>query len=331
MSVASLATLLVSDSSAVELLDASGRDDDAVLALNIAYAADGAVVDVAPNAKLDRPVLVVALRAASGPAAVTARNVVRIGEGAEASVIEAFVKLPTAAKDYQLNTATKVIVGTGAKFSHIKCTLEAGGGVHLANWLVELGPDADYRGFHFTAGTAVARNQIGVRFAGTGGAIDLSGAFLARGGEHIDTTLVVDHAVPQCISRELFKGVLDDHARGIFQGKVIVRPDAQKTDGKQMAQVLMLSPDTEFDSKPELEIYADDVVCGHGSTSVDLNGDLLFYCQSRGIPKDIARALLIESFVGEALEKVESEDVREALVELARTWLHGAAPAEGSP
>jgi Fe-S cluster assembly protein SufD len=135
--------------------------------------------------------------------------------------------------------------------------------------------------------------------------------------------------VPQCTSRELFKGVLDDHARGVFQGKVIVRPDAQKTDGKQMAQVLMLSPDTEFDSKPELEIYADDVVCGHGSTSADLNEDLLFYCQSRGIPEAQARALLIESFIGEALEKVKREDVREALAQLARSWLHKSAPAKG--
>ena len=136
--------------------------------------------------------------------------------------------------------------------------------------------------------------------------------------------------MPQCTSRELFKGVLDGHARGVFQGKVIVRPDAQKTDGKQMAQVLMLSPDTEFDSKPELEIYADDVVCGHGSTSADLDEDLLFYCQSRGIPEAQARALLIESFIGEALEKVEREDVRDALTELARSWLHAVAPAKGT-
>ena len=104
-------------------------------------------------------------------------------------------------------------------------------------------------------------------------------------------------------SRELFKGVLADRGRGVFQGKVIVRPDAQKTDGKQMAQVLMLSPDAEFDSKPELEIYADDVVCGHGSTSADLDADLLFYCRSRGIPLEEARALMIESFVGEALTR----------------------------
>ncbi|WP_291006535.1 Fe-S cluster assembly protein SufD [Hyphomicrobium sp.] len=329
VSVASLATLLKSDTSAAELLDTSGRDDDAVLALNTAYAADGAVIDITPEARLDRPLLIVSLRAAEAPGFVATRNVVRVGEGAEASLIEAFVTLPTAANDFQLNTATKVIVGKGAKLAHFKCTLEAGGGVHLANWLVELGPDADYRGFHFTSGTALARNQIGVSFAGTGGNLDLSGAFLGRGGEHIDTTLLVDHAVPGCTSRELFKGVLDGHARGIFQGKVIVRPDAQKTDGKQMAQVLMLSPDCEFDSKPELEIYADDVVCGHGSTSADLDEDLLFYCRARGIPEQQARALLIESFIGEALEKVECEDLRAALTELARAWLHETAPAKG--
>jgi Fe-S cluster assembly protein SufD len=329
VSVASLATLLSSDTSAAELLDTSGRDDDAVLALNTAYAADGAVIDIAPEAKLDRPVLVVALRATADPSFVATRNVVRVGEGAEAQIIEAHVTLPKAAKDFQLNAATKVIVGKGAKLAHIKCTLEKGGGTHLANWLVELGPDADYRGFHFTSGTGLARNQIGVNFAGTGSNLDLSGAFLGRGGEHIDTTLVVDHAVPQCTSRELFKGVLDNHARGVFQGKVIVRPDAQKTDGKQMAQVLMLSPDTEFDSKPELEIYADDVVCGHGSTSADLDEDMLFYCRARGIPEVVARALLLESFIGEALGKVEHEELREAWSALARDWLHAVEPAKG--
>lgn len=321
VTVASLATLLDSDTSAVELLDVSGRDDDAVLALNTAYAADGAVVDIAPLATLEKPVLLVFVRASETPAFVAARNVVRVGEGAIASVIEAHVTLPKAAKDFQLNAATKVIVGKGAKLSHVKIALETGGGVHLSNWLTELGPDADYAGFHFTSGTGLARNQVGVVFAGDGAKIDISGAFLARHGEHIDTTLVVDHAVPQCISRELFKGVLEDHARGIFQGKVIVRPDAQKTDGKQMAQVLMLSPDCEFDSKPELEIYADDVVCGHGSTSADLDEDLIFYCRARGIPEAEARALLIESFIGEALEKVEHEGLREALGVLAHAWL----------
>ena len=137
----------------------------------------------------------------------------------------------------------------------------------------------------------------------------------------MDSTLVVDHAVPECESRELFKGVLANRGRGIFQGKVIVRRDAQKTDGKQMAQALMLSPDAEFDSKPELEIYADDVVCGHGSTVAEIDDDLMFYCRSRGIPESVARALLVESFIGEALEKVEHDDLREALRTHAMTWL----------
>jgi Fe-S cluster assembly protein SufD len=330
VTVASLATVLNDDEDAAGLLHVGNRDDDAVLALNTAYAGDGAVIDIAANAKLEKPVLIVALRASTEPQFVATRNVVLIGDGAEATIIEASVAMPKAAKDTQLNAATKIVLGNGAVVAHLKCTWEQASGAQLTNWLVDLGTDADYRGFHFTAGAALARNQIGVVFTGTGGKIDLSGAFLARGNEHVDTTLVVDHAVPQCTSRELFKGVLDGHARGVFQGKVIVRPDAQKTDGKQMAQVLMLSPDTEFDSKPELEIYADDVVCGHGSTSADLNEDLLFYCQARGIPEAQARSLLIESFIGEALEKVEREDVREALAELARGWLHQSTPAKGT-
>ncbi len=124
--------------------------------------------------------------------------------------------------------------------------------------------------------------------------------------------------MPGCVSRELFKGVLTDRARGVFQGKVIVRPDAQKSDGKQMAQALMLSADAEFDSKPELEIYADDVICGHGSTAAELDEDLLFYMRTRGIPLEEARALLIESFIGEAIDKVEDERVREAFSSLAK-------------
>ena len=127
--------------------------------------------------------------------------------------------------------------------------------------------------------------------------------------------------MPGCESRELFKGVLADRARGVFQGKVIVRPDAQKSDGKQMAQALMLSPDAEFDSKPELEIYADDVVCGHGSTAAEIDEDLLFYMRSRGIPPAEARALLIESFIGEAIDKVEDERLREALSGIAKRRL----------
>ncbi|MBN9352852.1 MAG: SDR family NAD(P)-dependent oxidoreductase [Hyphomicrobium denitrificans] len=194
-----------------------------------------------------------------------------------------------------------------------------------ADWDVVLGADATYRGFQFSSGLGLARNEINVRYAGERGKLDLSGAYMARAHEHVDTTLVVDHAVPNCESRELFKGVLDDHGRGVFQGKIIVRPDAQKTDGKQMAQALMLSEDAEFDSKPELEIFADDVVCGHGTTSAELDADLLFYCRSRGIPEAEARALMIESFIGEAIDKVENPELHTALMAFAVNWLSNAA------
>jgi Fe-S cluster assembly protein SufD len=187
--------------------------------------------------------------------------------------------------------------------------------------MATLGTDAHYRAFQLTAATGLVRNGVFALIQGEGAKIDISGAFLGRGSEHIDTTLIVDHAEPGGESRELFKGVLADRARGVFQGKVIVRPDAQKTDGKQMAQVLLLSPEAEFDSKPELEIFADDVVCGHGSTSGQIDEDLLFYLEARGIPEAEARALLIQAFIGEALERVEHAELRDALSRASAEWL----------
>jgi Fe-S cluster assembly protein SufD len=188
-----------------------------------------------------------------------------------------------------------------------------------------LAAGSNYRAFQLTAATGLVRNSVALTFRGEDAKADISGCFLGREAEHIDTTLVIDHAAAACESRELFKGVLADKARGVFQGKVIVRPAAQKTDGKQMAQVLMLSEDAEFDSKPELEINADDVVCGHGSTCADIDEDLLFYFRARGIAAEEARALLIESFIGEAIDKVADEVLRPALMAMARRRLAGMA------
>ena len=300
------------------------REDDALAALNTAFATDGAVVRVADGAEIDRPVMLVFARAGAAETAVTTRNIVKVGDGAKVTLIEVFVPVAGAANG-QSNAATEIVVGNEAAVTHVKSALDSGNAVHLASCTADIGADASYRAFQLTAGVAVARTDVFVTFKGEGAKLDCSGAFLARGSEHVDTTLVVDHAVPGCESRELYKGVLDDRGRGIFQGKVIVRPDAQKTDGKQMAQVLMLSPDCEFDSKPELEIYADDVVCGHGSTSAEIDPTLIFYCMSRGIPEAQARALLIESFVGEAIEKVEDEPVRDALMAAAAQLLNQRA------
>ncbi len=323
LDVQSLGSLLQAGRGGLDGALDTGRESDAVLALNMAYMTDGAVVRIADGAQLDKPLLLVFLRAGSEPRLAATRNVIRAGKGARATIVEVFVDLPGASPEGQWSTATDMVVGDGAEVAHVKYLADSGKVTHLANWITKLGAGASYKAFQFTAGAGLARNQIAIAFDGEDTKLDLSGAFLGRGKEHVDTTLVVDHAVPGCESRELFKGVLDNSARGVFQGKIIVRPDAQKTDGKQMAQALMLSPDAEFDSKPELEIYADDVVCGHGSTAAQLDDDLLFYCRARGIPLEEARALMTEAFIGEAIDKVEHEGLREALMGRVRAWLAG--------
>jgi Fe-S cluster assembly protein SufD len=290
---------------------------EAVIALNTAFMTDGAVIGIGERARPAKPLLLVFARAGSEGRLVTTRNLVKLASGARATIVEAHVSL-AGAGPMQANTLTEVVVGDAAHLAHLKVTLAGEAASHLGTAMATLGPGAGYRSFQLTAATRLVRNTSCVDLRGEGAKLDMSGLFLGRGAEHIDTTLVVDHAVPQCESRELFKGVLAGRARGVFQGKVIVRPGAQKSDGKQMAQALMLSPEAEFDSKPELEIYADDVVCGHGSTAAELDADMLFYLRSRGIPAEEARALLIEGFIGEALDKIEDETLREALGQLAR-------------
>jgi Fe-S cluster assembly protein SufD len=318
LEVSSLAAALAKSGDG--LIREGAPSQEAVVALNTAFMTDGAILRVAKGAALAKPLLVVFASAGTQAHLVTTRNIVRLDAGARAILLEAHVALSGSGSG-QANSLTEVALGDGAHLTHLECTLAGAGASHLATWLVTLGAETTYRAFQLTAGTGLARNTVFATFKGERAKLDISGLFLGRRAEHIDTTLVVDHAVPACESRELFKGVLAERARGVFQGKVIVRPDAQKSDGKQMAQVLMLSQDAEFDSKPELEIHADDVICGHGSTAAELDEDLLFYLRARGIPMAEARKLLIESFIGEALDRIEDERVREALTRLAQDRL----------
>jgi Fe-S cluster assembly protein SufD len=301
------------------LAQVNPREDDPVLALNAALMTGGAALRIGEGVTLDKPIHLIQLDGKGEPASTVTRNVVAAEPGSSATLLESFASLGI--RDLQRNAATEVRLGEKAALKHVKFQREGEDALHLSTWLVALGADARYDAFQFSTGASLARNQLYARFAGENSAVDISGAFLLRGRQHCDTTLLVEHAVPHCTSRELFKGVLDGEARGIFQGKIIVSPGAQKTDGKQMAGALLLSESAEFDSKPELEIFADDVVCGHGSTSGQIDEDLLFYLEARGIPEAEARALLIQAFVGEALEKVEDEALREALAKTAAGWL----------
>jgi Fe-S cluster assembly protein SufD len=294
---------------------------DPVRDLNTAFATDGIVLTVADGARLGLPIHIVSIVGGEAPVAVATRNLVRIGAGARALVIESHVGFGRPAAERQATTVTELSALTASEVHHVQHVVGGADVTHLARWEVKLAARASYRGFQLTAGAGLARNETHVRFNGPDVRLDLSGLMLGRGADHIDTTLAVDHSTPGCESRELFKAVLDDRARGVFQGKIVVAPEAQKTDGKQMAQALMLSPDAEFDSKPELEIYADDVACGHGSTAAELDTDMLFYLRARGLPLSEARALLIQSFAAEALDKIEDEAVREAMRTVALGWL----------
>jgi Fe-S cluster assembly protein SufD len=306
------------------LLGAGASGHEAVIALNTAFMTDGAVIRIAKGATLEMPLLLVFVRAGREGRLITTRNVIDLGEGARATLIEAHLTLDSAAPG-QANALSKVVLSEGAHLDHVKLTLAGEAASHLATWMVSLDAMTEYRAFQLTAATGLARNNLFATFGGEHARLDVTGCFLGRGSEHIDTTLLIDHMLPGGESRELIKGVLADSSRSVFQGKVVVRPNAQKTDGKQMAQVLMLSQDAEFDSKPELEIHADDVICGHGSTAAEIDRDLLFYLSSRGIPLQEARAMLIESFVGEAIDKVASESLREALGRSAKKRLAALA------
>ena len=295
------------------------RDDDAILVLNTALMTGGAALRIGEGVLLDKPIHLIQLDGKGAPASTVTRNVVVAEAGSFATLVESFGSLGL--RGLQRNTVTELRLAGKAALKHMKFQREGEDALHLSTWLSDIGAEARYDAFQFSTGAALARNQIYARFTGENAALDISGAFLLRGRQHCDTTLLVEHRVPHCLSRELFKAVLNDESRGVFQGKIIVSPGAQKTDGKQMSGALLLSEAAEFDSKPELEIFADDVVCGHGATSGQIDDDLLFYLEARGIPEPQARALLVQAFVGEALEKIENEPLHDALARASAEWL----------
>jgi Fe-S cluster assembly protein SufD len=291
--------------------------DDVAVALNTAFMGDGAVIHIAAGAALARPIHLVFFNAGGEGASVFARSLVVIGKGARAMLVESH----EGSGEYQVNSALELEVGDEAHVDHIKITGAGAGALHVSTLMAAIGAHARFNEFLFTSGAAIVRNQLFVRFAGEGTIAHICGASLLRGREHADTTVIADHAAGGCTSREVFKSVLDDEARGVFQGKIIVRPHAQKTDAKMATHALLLSETAEADNKPELEIFADDVQCGHGATSGDLDEDLLFYLRARGIPAKEAQALLIQAFVGEAVEGIEHAGLRDALMEQVVAWL----------
>jgi Fe-S cluster assembly protein SufD len=293
--------------------------DDPALALNTALAGDGVVITVSPDVTIERPIHLVFVNTSATPAAMVTRSLVVVGGGARATVIETHEGHDRV--DYQVNTLLQLVVGDDARVDHVKITREGNAAIHIATLLANIGARAKFNELGFTIGGAVVRNQLFVLLSGEGTVTNLRGVSLLADRQHADNTLAVDHSAAGCQSREVFKAVVDDEARAVFQGKITVRQQAQKTDAKMMSRALLLSDSAEADGKPELEIFADDVQCGHGATTGALDDQLKFYLMARGIPEKEAEALLIQAFAAEVVEAIEHEDIRDALMDATVGWL----------
>jgi Fe-S cluster assembly protein SufD len=292
--------------------------NDAAVALNTALMGDGAVIRIASGATIERPLHLLFV-ASDKSAAIFTRSLVTIDHGARVMLIESHEG--PAAGDYQVNTALELFAGDGAHVDHVKVIGEGSEALHISTLAAAIGAHARFNTFSFTSGGAVVRNQLFLRLDGEGTIAGIRGASLLKDRQHADTTLFADHIARDCQSREMFKSVLDNEAHGVFQGRIIVRRHAQKTDAKMMTQALLLSERAEADNKPELEIFADDVQCGHGATAGALDENLKFYLMARGIPTVEAEAMLIQAFLGEAIEGIEHAGLREALIESVAAWL----------
>jgi len=322
VSLEPLAQVLVNEPAFIEKHMSSEQAgyDQGFSALNMAMMESGTVLRVASGVIVTDPIEIVYLCGSTDqPIYRHPRNLFILGNGSQATLIKHHAGIATGA--YFNNTVTEVSVGDGAFLRHYTIQADCLEALHLSAVNVRVGRDATYENFNLAIGGRLSRTETRVRMEGRGGHCNLSGAYLMKAREHCDNTTIIDHLVPDTTAREVFKGVLNDEARGVFQGKLIVHKDAQRTDGYQMSRALLLSDRAEMDAKPELEIYADDVKCSHGSTTGQLDETALFYLRSRGIPEAKARNLLIQSFVAEALEEISDIKVREAMANLVIHWL----------
>lgn len=291
---------------------------DGVVALNTAFVQGGVVVEVAGGAKVSKPVELVHVATSSG--AQVTRNKVRVGADGSLRLLETFIG---ETGEGELNAVFDYDVADKAFLAATRLIVGSNDAARLLTTIATIGAEAEFKSLGFMAGPRFARNQQFINFTGENSEAKIYGVTMAGGSDLADQTLIVDHAVPHCNSREFFKTVLDGNAKGVYQGRINVAQHAQKTDGEMMTQALLLSEDAEMANKPELEIFADDVLCAHGATSGQIDEDLLFYLRARGIPEDEAKTLLVLAFLSEAIEEYGEDDVTEGLEARVRDWLAG--------
>ncbi len=293
---------------------------NAFAALNSAYFTDGGLVLIPPGTELESPIHLSFVTTSGKPGmAMNVRSLIHIGERASATVVESFIGLKPARS---LTTCvSEVSVDNNGKFEHIRFQDETLESYHVGTLHYQLGKQTRCTSHSFSLGARLFRSNITASLVGEGLECVLNGLYLTRADQLADHHMVVDHARPHCASHEYFNGILDDRSKGVFHGRILVRPEAQKTDAKQTNKNLLLSDDATVDTKPQLEIYADDVKCTHGATTGHMDEDAIFYLRSRGIGLERARRMLVHAFAGEIIGRVQHEALRDELDQIIRSRL----------
>jgi Fe-S cluster assembly protein SufD len=290
----------------------------AFVASNTAYFSDGVFIDVNPGVELETPIHIVHLADAEN-GAFHLRNFVSAGKGATITVVEEYIG--ETEKNYWTNVVTEVFVADGALVDHYKVQRESESAFHFQTLEAHVGANAVFSNHAVTIGSALGRNDIRGKMTGEESEAICNGLYLLKDRQHFDTHMFMDHAVPKCNSHELYKGILDDKARAVFCGRILVQQDAQQTDAVQSNGNLLLNRDAKVNTLPQLEIYADDVKCTHGATVGQLDEQALYYLQTRGIDPKRGHAMLTFAFANEVLDEVRCKTVKEYIEGLVHAWL----------
>lgn len=317
VTLSSLAEILEKDPALVEphLARLADFEDHAFTALNTAFLRDGTFLHLAKNAVLPEPVHLVHVSVPGENSCATHPRILVVAErGSQATVVESY--LGTEDGVYFTNAVAEIVLGPGANLDWYKVQEESRRAFHIATMQIKQDRDSQFSCHSVSLGGSLVRNDVNAVLAAEGCTCTLNGLSLASGKQHVDNHTMIDHAMPHCESHELYKCVLDGQAHGVFNGKIFVRQDAQKTDAKQTNQTLLLSDDAVMDTKPQLEIFADDVKCTHGATVGNLSEDEIFYLRSRGIGRDEARSLLTYAFANDIIDRIKVDAVRERLSEM---------------
>jgi Fe-S cluster assembly protein SufD len=295
-------------------------EQNAFTALNTAFIEDGALIRVPRGTVLEQPIQVlhVAVPGAE-PQAVHSRALIVVEEESQASIVEEYVSLADGMSF--TNAVSEIVVGAGSVVQHYVIERENLESLHVGTIRSQQGRSSSLTFHTVLLGGALIRRNIHPVLGGEGGECWINGLFMGKGRQHMDNYMYVEHASPHCDSRQVYKGILDGQAHGVFHGRILVHKDAQKTDAKQTNMNLLLSEGAQIDTKPQLEIYADDVKCTHGATIGQIDEDAIFYLRARGIPEASAKALLLFAFAGEMLERMKAEPIRRRLEEEVRGWL----------